>query len=90
MEQQLKIIRVASHSPPAGIAGSIAGVFRQHQTAVVQAIGPLAVNQAVKALTLARIFLKSDGYEVVFIPKKVDIDVEGNERTAIQFIVEPR
>jgi stage V sporulation protein S len=37
------------------VAGAIAGVVREHQHAEVQAIGASAINQAVKAIALAKI-----------------------------------
>ena len=86
----MNIIKISGTTRPSAAAGAIAGIFRENKSAVVQAIGPLAVNQAVKALMFAMAFLKEDGYEVIFIPEYVDLEIDGKERTAIRFTVEPR
>jgi len=87
---KVDIIRVAATSRTSAVAGAIAGIFRERQFLNVQAIGASAVNQAVKAQALARKYLAEDGYDVVSIPEFVDIEIEGNIRTAIRFTVVPR
>ncbi len=81
-------IKVAANSRTSAVAGAIAGVFREHQHAEVQAIGASAVNQAVKALALARGYLNEDGFEIACIPYFVDVEIDGKVRTAIRFIVD--
>jgi stage V sporulation protein S len=84
------IIRVAAQSRSTAVAGAIAGVVREHGRAEVQAIGAGAVNQAVKAAAIARGFLALDGLDVVCIPAFADVEIGGQERTAIRITVEPR
>jgi stage V sporulation protein S len=84
------IIRVAAQSRSTAVAGAIAGVVRENGRAQVQAIGAGAVNQAVKAAAIARGFLALDGLDVVCIPSFVDVEIGGQERTAIRITVEPR
>jgi stage V sporulation protein S len=86
----MNIIKVSGTSRTSAVAGAIAGVFRENKRAEVQAIGAIAVNQAVKALALSRGYLEEDGYEVVFIAEFVDVDIDGKIRTAIRFTVENR
>jgi len=86
----MDVIKVSGTSRTSAVAGAIAGVVREHKRAEVQAIGASAVNQAVKALVLAKRFLVNDGYNIVCIPEFVDVDIEGKVRTAIKFTVEPR
>ncbi|NPA06049.1 MAG: stage V sporulation protein S [Chloroflexi bacterium] len=83
----MNVIKVASHSRPYKVAGAIAGVFREHRRAEIQVIGAGAVNQAVKALIIARSYLLEDGYTPVVIPLFVDIEIHGRVRTAIRFVV---
>lgn len=83
-------IKVAANSRTSAVAGAIAGVFREHQHAEVQAIGASAVNQAVKALALAKGYLEDDGFDMVCVPYFVDVDIDGKIRTAIRFTVESR
>lgn len=84
------IIRVAAQSRSTAVAGAIAGVVREHGRAEVQAIGAGAVNQAVKAVAIARGFLALDGLDVVCLPAFTDVEIGGQERTAIRITVEPR
>lgn len=84
------IIRVAAQSRATAVAGAIAGVVRDQGRAEVQAIGAGAVNQAIKAVAIARGFLALDGLDVVCIPMFADVEIGGQERTAIRFAVEPR
>jgi len=86
----MDIIKVKANSRTAAVAGAIAGVMREHKHADVQAIGAGAVNQAVKALVLARGYLAEDGIIIVCMPEFVDVDIEGKVRTAIKIVVEPR
>ncbi len=86
----MDIIKVSGTSRTSAVAGAIAGVFRENKRAEVQAIGASAVNQAVKALALAKGYLVNDGYSIVFTPEFVDVDIDGKVRTAIKFVVEPR
>jgi stage V sporulation protein S len=84
------MIRVAARSKSTAVAGAIAGVVREHGRAEIQAIGAGAVNQALKAIAIATGFLALDGIEVVCIPTFADVDIGGQERTAIRIAVEPR
>ena len=86
----MDIIKVKANSRTAAVAGAIAGVIREHEYAEIQAIGAGAVNQAVKALVLARGYLDEDGISIVTLPEFVDVDIDGKTRTAIKLIVEPR
>ena len=47
-------------------------------------------NQAVKAIAIARGFVAPGGIDLVSVPAFTDIEIEGEERTAIKLIVEPR
>jgi stage V sporulation protein S len=86
----MDVIKVSAHSRSTAVAGAIAGVMRDHQYAEVQAIGASAVNQAIKAIAIARNYLALDGIQIVCLPEFVEIDIEGQERTAIKLIIEPR
>lgn len=87
---KLDVIKVKGTSRTSAVAGAIAGVIREHKHAEVQAIGASAVNQAVKAMALARSYLAEDGIAVVFMPEFVDVEIDDKIRTAIRFVVEPR
>jgi stage V sporulation protein S len=89
-EAHMDIIKVSGTSRTSAVAGAIAGVVRENKRAEVQAIGASAINQAVKAMALARGYLTNDGFDIIFIPEFVDVKIEDKVRTAIKFTVEPR
>jgi len=86
----MNIVKVSANSRTAAVAGAIAGVMRERHYVEVQSIGAGAVNQAVKAIVLARSYLINDGIDIVCIPEFVDITIEEKVRTAIKFVVIPK
>lgn len=86
----MNVIKVSARSRTAAVAGAIAGVMREVNRAEVQAIGAGAVNQAVKAIVIAKGYLAEEGMDIICVPSFVEVDIDGQERTAIRFVVEPR
>ena len=86
----MDVFKVSARSRSTSVAGAIAGVIREGQIAEVQAIGAGAVNQAVKAIAIARGFLAPSGIDLICIPAFADIVVDGAERTAIKLLVRGR
>ncbi len=86
----MEILKVAAKSRSTAVAGAIAGVVRESGRAEVQAIGAGAVNQAVKAVAIARGYLAEDGIDVVCIPAFTEVMIGDQERTAIKLVVEKR
>ncbi len=83
-------IKVSAKSRSTAVAGAIAGVIREYKHAEVQAIGAGAVNQAIKAVAIARGYLERDGLDIACIPTFVEVDVGGEERTAVRLLVDVR
>jgi stage V sporulation protein S len=86
----VEVLKVSAQSNPKSVAGALTAVLRERGTAEVQAVGAGAVNQAVKAIAIARGFIAPNGIDLVCVPAFVEISIEGEERTAIKFIVDPR
>lgn len=86
----MSVLRVSAKSNPNAVAGALAGVIRERGNVEVQAIGAGAINQAVKAIAIARGFVAPGGTDLVCIPAFTDVEIDGQERTAIKFIIEPR
>ncbi len=86
----MDILKVSAKSSPNAVAGALAGVLRENGHAEIQAIGAGALNQAVKAVAIARGFVAPSGMDLVCVPAFTDIEIEGEERTAIKLIVSPR
>lgn len=90
VQRKANIIKVSAKSRPTALAGAIAKVMREYRFAEVQAIGAGAVNQAVKGLAIARTYLEGDNIDLLCTPQFMDVDIDGQERTAVRFTVEPR
>ena len=86
----MEILKISSKSNPNSVAGAIAGLVKESNRAEMQAIGAGALNQAVKAIAIARGFVAPSGMDLVCIPAFTDVAIDGEERTAIKLIVEPR
>lgn len=85
----MEVLKVSSKSNPNSVAGALAGVIREHGMAEIQAIGAGAINQSIKAIAIARGFVSPSGLDLVCIPAFADIEIDGEERTAIKLIVKP-
>lgn len=83
----MEVLRVSSKSNPTMTAGAIAGVIREGGEAEVHAVGAGAVNQAVKAIAVARGYTAPLGIDLVCVPCFYTVEIEGEKRTAMRFIV---
>ena len=90
VDEEGEVLKVSARSRPSAVAGAIAGVVRECGRAEVQAIGAGATNQAVKAVAIAREYLRETGIDAVCIPAFIDVTIENEDRTAIRLIIEPR
>lgn len=86
----MDVLKVSSKSNPNAVAGALAGAIREKGMAEIQAIGAGAVNQAIKAIAIARGYVAPSGIDLVCIPAFTDVTIDGEERTAIKLIVKPR
>ncbi|MCR4425181.1 MAG: stage V sporulation protein S [Firmicutes bacterium] len=86
----MEALKVSAQSNPKAVAGALAAVLRERGSVEVQAVGAGAVNQAVKAIAITRGFVAPNGVDLVTIPAFAEIQIDGEERTAIRFIVQPR
>ena len=86
----MDVLKVSSKSNPNAVAGAPAGAIREKGIAEVQAVGAGAVNQAIKAIAIARGYVAPSGIDLVCIPAFTDINIDGEERTAIRLVVKPR
>jgi stage V sporulation protein S len=85
-----EVLKVSATSKPKAVAGALAAVLRERGSVEMQAVGAGAVNQAVKAMAIARGFVAPNGMDLVMIPAFTKVEIEGEERTAIKFLVQPR
>ena len=84
----MEILKVSTKSNPSKVAGAIANVFREYGNVEIQTVGAGSLNQAIKAICIARGFLAPTGENLVVIPAFSDILIDGEEKTAIKLVVE--
>ena len=84
----MEVLKVSTKSNPNSVAGALAAIIKEKNIVEIQAVG--AINQAVKAIAIARGFVAPSGRDIVCIPAFTDIEIDGEERTAIKLIVQPR
>lgn len=86
----MEVLRVSTKSNPNSVAGALAAIVKEKNIVEIQAVGAGAINQAVKAIAIARGFVAPSGRDIVCVPAFTDIEIDGEERTAIKLIVQPR
>ncbi|MGE5528704.1 MAG: stage V sporulation protein S [Patescibacteria group bacterium] len=86
----MEVLKVSAQSNPKSVAGALAAVIREKGAVELQAVGAGAVNQTVKAIAIARGFVAPNGVNLVCIPAFSEVQIDGEERTAIKFLVQNR
>lgn len=86
----MDILKISTKSNPNSVAGAIAGLIKEKGRAEMQAIGAGALNQAIKAVAIARGFVAPSGVDLICIPAFTEVKIEDEERTGIKLAVEPR
>lgn len=83
-------LKVSTKSNPNSVAGAMAGVLRQAGAVEVQVVGAGALNQAIKAVAIARGYVAAGGIDLICVPSFADIEIDGERRTAIRLVIEDR
>ena len=86
----MEVLKVSTKSNPNSVAGALAAIIKEKNIVEIQAVGAGAINQAVKAIAIARGFVAPSGRDIVCVPAFTDIEIDGKKRTAIKLIVQPR
>jgi stage V sporulation protein S len=83
-------LKVSAKSNPNAVAGALAAVMRERANAEIQAVGAGAINQAIKAVAIARSYLKDSDIDVVCIPSFITVEISDHERTGMSLAIERR
>ena len=83
----MDILKISTKSNPNSVAGAIVGKFKVNNKIEMYAIGAGAINQTMKAIAIARGFVASSGIDLICIPSFVEIDIDGETRTGMKFII---
>ena len=86
----MEVLKISSKSNPNSVAGAIAGMVKESNKAEMQAIGAGALNQAIKAIAIARGFVAPSGVDLVCTPAFEDVKVDNEARTGIRILVESK
>src|SRR5215831_12143854 len=86
----METLKVSTRSNPNSVAGAMAGAIRQAGAVEVQVVGAGALNQAIKAVAIARGYVAASGIDLVCVPTFADILIDGERRTAIRLSIEDR
>ena len=83
-------LKVSAKSNPNAVAGALAAALRERETVELQAVGAGAINQAIKAVAIARSYLRATELDLVCTPSFITVAIAENERTGIALVVERR
>ena len=71
----MDILKISTKSNPNSVAGAIAGLIKEKGKAEMQAIGAGALNQAIKAIAIARGFVAPSGVDLICIPAFTEVKI---------------
>jgi len=86
----MDVLKISTKSNPNSVAGAIAGLIKERGKAEMQVIGAGAINQAIKAIAIARGFVAPAGVDLICIPAFTEVRIDEDDRTGIKLLVEPR
>lgn len=86
----MDILKISTKSNPNSVAGAIAGLIKERGKAEMQVIGAGAINQAVKAIAIARGFVAPSGIDLICIPAFTEVKIDDEDRTGIKLLIESR
>ena len=81
------VLKVASSSNPSSVAGALVKNMQEGKEVELLAVGAGAVNQAVKAVAIARGYVSPQGVDITIKPGFEDVEIEGKKKTAVKLIV---
>ena len=86
----MEILKVSSKSNPSKVAGAIANVFRSEKQLEIHTIGAGSLNQAIKAIIIARGYVAPMGDNLIITPSFSDVTINGTDKTSIKLLIESK
>lgn len=80
----MEILKVSSTSKPSLVAGALANIMKDVDHVKIQVIGAAALNQAIKAIAIARGYMTPSGKDIYVVPSFYDVEIDNESRTAIR------
>lgn len=87
MAKDIINLKVAGSSNPSAVAGSAAKNLAEGKDVSLTSIGAGAVNQALKAATIARSMVASQGHDLYFTSGFATEEVNGESKTALRIFL---
>ncbi len=84
----MEMMKVSSSSKPNKVAGALTSLLREHNSLQLQVIGAASLNQAMKAIAIARGYVAPSGKEIYCIPSFYDIEIDGQIITSLRLNIE--
>lgn len=84
----MEIMKVSSNSIPSKVAGALTSLLREHEKVQIQVIGAASLNQAMKAIAIARGYVASSGKEIYCVPSFYDLLIEHQTITSLRLNIE--
>ena len=84
----MEMIRVSSSSKPSKVPRGLTSLLRSQQVVQIQVIGAAALNQAIKAIAIARGYVAPGGNEIYCVPSFYDLTIEDQVVTSLRLNVE--
>lgn len=81
------VLKVASSSNPSSVAGALVKNMQEGKEVELLSVGAGAINQAVKAVAIARGYVSPQGVDITVKPGFEDVEIEGKKKTAIKLVV---
>ncbi len=85
-----QVLRVSAGSNPHAVASAIAHSIYETRACKIRAVGAGAINQAVKAIAIARGYTAPRGMDLICIPGFTSIESHDGQISAIIFDVSAR
>ena len=79
----MEILKVSSKSNPNLVAGAIVNILKEGSVEL-HSIGAGALNQAIKAIAIARGYLTPSGKDICLIPSFLEVKIDNQIKTAIK------
>ena len=86
----IELMKVASSSSPSAVAGAISSIMRTQEYLNIDTVGAGSLNQAIKAVVIARGYLVPSGIDIKISPSFREIKIDGKEKTAVRLRVEKK
>lgn len=81
------LIKISSKTKSSSYASVIANNIKEGNPVELRAVGAGAINQAIKAICIAKDYLTECNIKICCIPSFTDVEIDGEKKSAVKFDV---